>query len=145
MKVSYSKYDLIAGENLGARKVIYIDANGKVKLAKANSFITSDTVVGITSHSALLDEKVLIYTNDSLNGFTDLSIGTVYYLSQTTFGELTNTKPSNGIIIKIGVAVSATELDIHIDNISLILKSPDGTNWMLTVDNDGVLTTEEIT
>jgi len=113
MKVSFSKYDAIAKENIGSHKCVYISGSREVKLAKADS---EDTLpcVGMTEHAADIDTYVQIYTNDMLDGFSGLIPGASYYLSQTTAGEITIEKPSSGIIVRIGTALTSTGLDIHI-------------------------------
>lgn len=118
MRVNYSKYDCIAGENLGGRKVVYLSGSDTVKLAKADSETTLPAI-GFTNASALNGETVRIITNDLLDGFADLVAGDSYYLSQTNVGEITNIEPSSGIIIRLGVAKSSTELDIHILRLSV--------------------------
>lgn len=143
MRVLHYGYDAVSGENIGDRKVIYIDSNGKIKLAKANSLVSSN-VCGFTAHSVTTDDKVEIIARGCLCGFTNLVPGDAYYLSQTSYGEITNIKPLSGIIIKVGVAIDTTKLDVHLEDISVILTSPNETKWIITVDNDGVLSTEEI-
>ena len=142
MKVSYSKYDCIAGEDLGARKVVYISGSGaEVKLAKADSESTLPAI-GFTDNSALNGEVARAVTNDCLDGFTSLVPGDSYYASQTNAGEITNVRPISGIIVRVGVAKSTTELDIHILRLSSLfppikeeaLETPDGvrTNFSTT-------------
>ena len=143
MRKPYSGYDLIAGENLGSKKVVYIDSNGKAKLAKASSLITS-RVVGCTFHSSDESNIVKVHSRGCLCGLSSLVPGDTYYLSQDTFGGITNIRPLSGIIIKIGVANSTTTLDIRIEDESVILTSPNGTKWLVNIDNDGVLYTEEL-
>lgn len=113
MKLSYSKYDVIAGEDLGDRKVVYLSNVDEAKLAKADSETTLPAI-GFTDGSALNGETIRVVTNDLLDKFTSLVAGDSYYLSQVSAGEITNVKPSSGIIIRLGVAKSSTELDIHI-------------------------------
>ncbi len=113
MEVSLSKYDAIAGENLGANKAVYFSAADTVKLAKADSDTTLPCV-GFTEHAANNGQTVLVFTNDVLDGFSGLTPRANYYLSQDTAGEITSTKPTSGIAIRVGTAKSTTELDIHI-------------------------------
>ncbi len=109
-----SEYIVTAGEDLGSRKAAYISGLNEVKLACANS---EDTLpcVGFTEDTADSASEVTIWTNDVLDGFTDLTPGEEYYLSQdsTAAGEITLVKPT-GIIVSVGVAKTTTELDIHL-------------------------------
>jgi hypothetical protein len=70
--------------------------------------------VGFTEDSATISGAVGVTTNDVLGGFSGLTSGATYYVSQDTAGEITSTKPSSGIIISVGVAKTSEELDIHI-------------------------------
>jgi hypothetical protein len=146
MEVAFSKYDATAKEVLGACKAVYVSGSEEVKLAKADS---EDTVPcnGFTEYSVTTDAKVTVFTNDMLEGFSSLTPGSEYFLSQSTAGEITSTKPTTGIIISVGVALTATKLDIHItrlDSPTAIHKSTSAEISTITekttpVDNDLLL------
>ena len=110
-----SQYKVTAGEDLGSKKAVYLSGSNEVKLACANSESTIPCI-GFTEHSADVTNIVTVYTNDVLDGFSNLTPGAEYYLSQdsTSAGEITATKPTTGIIIRVGVAKTSSELDIHI-------------------------------
>lgn len=116
MKVSYSKSNLTAGENLNSHNAVYVSEANTAKLAKADSDTTLPCI-GITEYSITTSGIVTIYTNDTLDGFVGLTPGTDYYLSQTVAGDITSTKPESGRIIRLGIALNSTELDIHILNL----------------------------
>lgn len=109
----YSKYEVDAGEDVGANKAVYISAADEIKLAKADSESTIPCV-GFTTSAVSSGVKVKIQTNDVLGGFSGLTPAAEYYLSQTVAGELTTVKPSSGIVIRIGVAKNSSEMDVHI-------------------------------
>ena len=113
MRVGHARFDATAGEDLGDRKVVYFSSTNTVKMAKADS-INSLTAIGITRNSALNGEEVRVQTDDLIEGFTGLIAGDTYYLSQETVGEITNIRPSSGIIVEVGTAKSTTELNINI-------------------------------
>jgi hypothetical protein len=110
-----SKYIVTAGEDLGARKTVYISGSNEVKLACADS---EDTLpcIGFTERPALQNDDVLICTNDILSGFSGLTPGGEYFLTQdsTAAGEITLIKPTSGIVISVGIAKTTTELDVHL-------------------------------
>ncbi len=109
-----SEYKVTAGEDVGARKGIYISGSNEIKLARADSENTLPCV-GFTESTAASGANAIIWTNDLLDGFSGLTPGAEYYLSQTNAGEITTTKPTtSGIIVSVGVAKTDTELDIHI-------------------------------
>ncbi len=121
---------------VGDRKAVYISGSDEIKLSKADSESTIPCV-GFTMASGSLDDIIIIQTNDELDGFTGLVSGSPYYLSQTTAGEITNVKPTSGIIIRVGVAKSSTELDLHV----LRLYSPTtmGDSWQQPVKSKGLV------
>jgi len=107
------KYEMTARENIGAKKGVYICGSDEVKLARADSENTLPCV-GFTESTASSGATAIVWTNDILTGFSGLTPGAEYYVSTTSAGEITTTKPSSGSIISAGVAKTATELDIHI-------------------------------
>lgn len=56
----------------------------------------------------------LIISNGKLTGFTGLVAGTTYYLSQSSAGSVTATRPQHGIIVTVGVALSATTMLVNV-------------------------------
>jgi len=110
-----SEYDVTAGEDIGDKKAVYLSGSDEVKLACAGSESTIPCV-GFTGSSGLQGETVAVFTNDVLSGFSGLTPGAEYFLSQdsTSAGEIQLQKPSSGIIISVGIAKNLTELDVHI-------------------------------
>lgn len=53
------------------------------------------------------------------NVFTGLTPNAVYYLSQSSAGEITTTPPSSGLVVKVGRAISATQLLIEVEQIGI--------------------------
>lgn len=90
-----------AGETLGARKLVYLDANGVWKLADADAVATFP-VVGITLDAVVSGRTGGIltkgYVGDASWTWTDL--GAAIYASATA-GELTQTEPTAGTPIQI--------------------------------------------
>lgn len=52
----------------------------------------------------------IIVRNGQFAGYVGLTPGSIYYLSQSTAGAITATKPSSGIVVQIGIALSSTQL-----------------------------------
>ena len=70
-------------------------------------------IIGITEGAATSGMSIGIVTSGgTLNGFTGLVTGSIYYLS--TLGTITNSVLTTGFIQQIGIALSATELSINI-------------------------------
>ena len=95
--------------------MVYLcDITGKVFTEDATYFEDGCcSILGITDGSALTDEQILVVSKGKVNGFINLSVGNTYYLSQTEAGEITNVKPSSGIIISIGIAITTTDLLLY--------------------------------
>ena len=110
-------YSIVASQNLLAGDYVNIwDDAGTAKVRKAEA---SD--IGLKAHGYVLEavtsgDNALVYTdfyNDQLSGLTP---GVTYFLSPTAPGEITATAPSgtDEIVQRLGVAVSATRLDVEI-------------------------------
>lgn len=132
----FSMTEMVAGEDLGVPKAVYISGSDEVKLAKADSESTIPCM-GFTTSTTTSGERVIIQTNDVLGGFTGLTPATEYYVSQTSAGEVTTTKPSSGIVIRIGVAKNNSEMDVHILRLSSSTASPAFSNYQY-VESDGL-------
>jgi len=111
--------EIVAGENIGSLKAVYMSGTGEVKLAKAD---TEDTAscIGLTPESASIGEGISVYYSGLIRGFSGLTPGAKYYLSQTNAGEITTQKPDDGIIVRVGIAMNSKELNIHILRLTLL-------------------------
>lgn len=112
-----------AAINIGM--AVYTDATNSVKKANANAAGTKEVIglVAATSISSaaagnVIVEGVLSATTgqwDAVTGQTGgLTSGAVYYLSNTTAGNLTTTAPSSGYVCRVGVALSTTLLRLKV-------------------------------
>jgi len=110
-----SEFLVVADAVLGARKAVRYSATaGRVELALADG--SRKRVVGFTAYAAAAaGDEVVIRSNDVMGGFAGLTPGAAYYLSQATAGEIIATKPATGEVQLVGVAKSATELDVEFD------------------------------
>ncbi len=91
-------------------------------LAKAISDRINSNVIGFADK----DSNKVVYSG-VLSGFTGLTAGSVYYLSDTTAGAMTAITPKDEII-KLGIAKSSTELFVSIDKLSSDGAMPTGGN-----------------
>jgi len=53
-----------------------------------------------------------LVTSGVVSGYSGLSAGTIYYLSQTQAGALVTSRPTSGIVRPVGVAISNSEIQI---------------------------------
>ena len=102
----------IAGENLGNRKLVYLDITGTWSLADADA-VASMPAVGLTMHAFTSGKPGWILTKGwiGLLTWTWIVGGAIY--ASTTPGELTQTKPSAQEypnIQSVGIASTATQI-----------------------------------
>ena len=110
MNQSVISINAVAGENLVAGDVCYLNSDGKYWKADASSESTSSTdiVMSLGTISADSQGKFLVYGTYETSGLTT---GDIYYISETS-GQFTNTAPttSTSIVRIIGYAYSDTKL-----------------------------------
>lgn len=106
-------------------RAVYSSASGSVRLANANAAGTTNVVglmAAVSTASAasgsVANAGFLSATTgqwDAVTGQTGgLTFGANYYLSNSTAGALTTTAPSSGYFVRVGVAVSTTDMAINI-------------------------------
>lgn len=107
-----------AGGNVTMGMAVYQDSNGKVQAARTNAAATSEAVgilaaVNEPGETTAADtEAVTVCTFGPVGGFSSLTPGAIYYVSDTTAGDITATAPNGaGKWVKsIGYAETATIL-----------------------------------
>lgn len=104
-----------AGENISAKRAVYIDADTQKALLASNTDPLHPRIIaGITNTSVTSNNSVdVVYqgvvTNNTWNW--DLDNPEIYL---GTAGNLTQTPPSSGFHIEIGYAISSTKMFIRI-------------------------------
>jgi len=106
---------------------VYVSSAGKVKQSKADATATArvlglvldDTIAAAATGNVQTDGVIVSTTGgwDAVTGGAGgLTAGSFYYLSGATAGRLTTTPPSTSTeyIIRIGFAISTTELELKI-------------------------------
>lgn len=107
-----------------AGQVLYMQANSKVKLAKADSTAHTN-VCGLAIANALIggsctfiqDGKLTMADWTNVVGAATLSVGATYYLDPTNFGKLTTVAPTTvgQYVMSIGLAVASDTLELDIE------------------------------
>lgn len=111
MKASMSDFMAVSGEALGDRKVVrFGTAASEVRLAVADG--DRRRPVGFTCYAVGAGADIAVQRTDILDGFSGLVAGTTYYLSQTTPGEITITRPTSGEVQVVGVAMTSTDMNV---------------------------------
>lgn len=135
LKNDINNVSLDAGETINGATLpvtVYIDnADGEVKKTDAND---TDKVkfAGFAVTNSTDGNPIIVQTTGVVGGLSGLTINAEYYLSDTA-GEITTT-PSTTTAIKVGVAMSATQLKI--DN-NLKIAAGVGTDQDYTTPDTG--------
>lgn len=82
--------------------------------ALANNF-TNAQALGLIVNVSGGGTGDLIVANGLVTGFSGLTPGALYYLSQSSAGSITSTRPEHGMIVTVGEAISATTLLVSIN------------------------------
>ncbi len=105
------------GATVGNSKVIYTDpADQKIKVATNTGLATKAEGFVITGGAT--DAAATYYQRGRLTGLTGLTPGKTYFLGAD--GAVTDTEPTTGVAQIIGVAASATEMDVQIGTAVLV-------------------------
>lgn len=80
---------------------------------------TLSKIVGFAVNDETGSLKDVVVSGVVTGVFSGLTPNAVYYLSASSAGEITATPPSNGLVIKVGRAISATQLKIEIEEIGI--------------------------
>ncbi len=109
----------LTNDDVGAHAagdVVYCDDNDGVKKAKADAAGTAGAI-GVAAGAVSAGASGSYMVAGVLSGLTGLVAGTEYYLSAATAGLLTATAPTTPgqYVVKIGRAISTTELMVNIE------------------------------
>lgn len=93
----------------------------ELEYASSNNLNHVDRILGITTNSANIGNKIIIRLKGNIvNPTWDWDISKPVYLGLD--GELTQIIPEEGFIHKIGIASSSTKLFIHLNSRSIIIE-----------------------
>lgn len=103
----------IAGENLSGERIVYASSSTEVKYADKNSIYDCNSIIGITLHAASINDSIKCQTsgiliNDAWNWTPSFPI----FLGNN--GLITQSPPTTGIMVELGVAISSTAIYINI-------------------------------
>lgn len=99
-----------AGENLAAGDLVYLNSSGEAFKADANSE-AKEAIGFVLSSIAAAATGTMYFGSGIITGLTGLTSGARYFLSATTAGSISTSKPTgaNDIIQQVGFARSSTE------------------------------------
>ena len=133
LDAAVSEVDVISKENGNASPItighaVYTKADGTVDLAQANASGTVEVLGFVKDASIASSSSGIIQTDGILAATTGqwdtatgdsggLTPGAVYWLDPSTAGKLTTTAPTTigQFVVRLGKAVSTTELEISIE------------------------------
>ena len=104
----------MASEILQAGQAVCIKSDGTYGLAQANSSTRYKVVGFALANYSVSNVVYFAQFNVQLSG--PLTPGAIYYLSDSSAGAITATKPtaSGSYVVQVGIAVSSTVLNINI-------------------------------
>lgn len=110
----YSAVQTHTSGGVTAAKIVFFDsADSKVKHADADVYAQSVGAYGVAMATVADASQVRVATGHGIAvaGFSGLTVGAIYYLSQTA-GDITTTAPTaaGASVVRVGVAKSATVL-----------------------------------
>lgn len=111
--------NFVADASVAIRDVVYISASGAVSPADASAEATA-RVVGFATNAAAPAAAVNVQMDGVLSGFTGLTVGSQYFLSETA-GQVTTTPPtaSGSVVVACGYGLTTTKLSILFDIIGV--------------------------
>lgn len=107
--------DITCPEATDILDAVYISGDLTVALARSDAYATASVFGFVLSKES--STKCTVVTSGILDGFTGLTAGKQYFLSKQYYGGITDTvvTGTNSIIMRVGIAISATQLWINID------------------------------
>lgn len=111
MRAALSEFLATSSGSIGAFKAVrHTGTSGQVEAAIADG--NEKRVAGFSTYSSTDGNEVVVCATGLLGGFSGLTPGNHYYLSQSTAGEITSTRPTTGEVQLVGVAMTSTILSI---------------------------------
>jgi len=115
-------YVVDTAQSITGSEVVYISAgDNKVSLADSNA-VGSSRIIGFASGSSnatyTAGDEICVFTvyGQRIDGFTGLTAGSVYYLSETAGAITASPDYDDDVnVVQVGIAASATELVIQPD------------------------------
>lgn len=103
---------------IAARDVVYISSADNVSPALGDN-TSKSYAIGLAKAAALAAASVEVQSEGVMTGFSGLTAGSRYYLSDSVAGAITTTVPSGSgkTIVQMGYAKSASALHIHIEQL----------------------------
>lgn len=109
---SYVAQTQIASESIGGHIVVYMSPTG-VAIASSSVVNTANKILGLTSGSVVNGQPVEVVTSGTITEPSwSWTVGDAVYVS--TNGTLTQTVPTSGYILQVGIATNPTTINIDL-------------------------------
>lgn len=141
----YIRVKNITGSTIPVGSVVFVNGSSgnrpTISLAKADLITTSESTIGLASDDILHNNEGFITIAGVVTDIdtTAFNEGDTLYLSASTFGALTATKPTGNFVVKLGVVLKdhATlgEILVTVNNNSVAKELTD--NLAVSVNNGG--------
>ncbi len=105
--------DLPCDSGVSVRDIVYVDADNHVEKAKSDAISTSKAIGFVVNKPTATTCDIQVA--GEVDGFTGLSFGEVYFLSESTAGGMALSVPATGSSIVLGVAIAISSTKIKID------------------------------
>jgi hypothetical protein len=115
-KVTEQVISLVAAEGLSVRDAVYVNSLGQAAKVDADDDAKIE-FIGFAREAKLASESVEIVVSGKLAGFSGLTPGEFVYADPSTPGAVVQPEPTqaNVYLIKVGKAISATEILVNPD------------------------------
>lgn len=106
--------DYVCGENLMAPRIVKEDADGKIYYASHTDVAAMDATLGLTLQAGILGAAVgvLFYGEYKFNGWNWIPKKPIFL---GTNGQITQTPPTTGFLLRLGFASESDEIVLRID------------------------------
>lgn len=103
----------VAGQTLSGHRAVCVKSDGKVYYADANT-PSCKSVIGLTTHSAAINETVAVQTTGQLSnvGGWSFTPGALVFVGEN--GQIVSTPVGTAFFSNVGLAVSADTINIEV-------------------------------
>lgn len=105
--------DYIAGDTINGNRVVMLD-NNTILHADPTDENNYNKIIGISINSGLVGDTIQVISLGKLGSFGSLIPNDTYYLDIN--GLITNTIPTTGLLLEVGVALTTTILNVKLNH-----------------------------
>lgn len=95
---------------ISSGSVVAVQSDGSILTAGPST--NPATIAGVATQAGTTGGNIIVTTSGILDGYGGLTAGTLYYMG--TNGQPTATRPTSGLLLEMGTAVSSTKLSLRL-------------------------------